>query len=140
MPNRSLPPPDLLLSHATPPPVASARSLVAKGNATKPAARYHGTVQVDKLSAWLTDVADVYIGLAGTLKAFDAFARRFAETAADDAETRSTIFGEAEAALASVSTVDVDQIAKATVYIKIMKKVIANGSSYIADEIGRIQK
>ena len=46
----------------------------------------------------------------------------------------------AEAALASVSTVDVDQIAKATVYIKIMKKVIDNGSSYIADEMGRIQK
>ena len=50
-----------------------------QGNGTKPAARYRGEVQVDKLSAWLTDVADIYIGLAGTLKVFDALARRFAD-------------------------------------------------------------
>ena len=114
-----------------------ARARGEQGNGTKPAARYRGEVQVDKLSAWLTDVADIYIGLAGTLKVFDALARRFAD---GDDGAKTAALAEAEAALAAIDGADADQTAKATVYVKAMRKLVTAGAAYVDEEVGRINK
>ena len=94
-------------------------------------------MQVDKLSAWLTDVADIYIGLVGTLKVFDARARRFAD---GDDGAKTAALAEAEAALAAIDGADADQTAKATVYVKAMRKLVTAGAAYVDEEVGRINK
>ena len=95
-------------------------------------------MKVDKLAAWLTEVADIYIGLPGTLKVFDGLARQYADAA--DGDARARLLAESEAALAAIDSADTDQIGKATVYIKIMRKFEQTGASYVDDEVGRINK
>ena len=47
---------------------------------------------------------------------------------------------EAEAALAAIDSADADQTAKATVYVKAMRKLVAAGAAYVDEEVGRINK
>ncbi|KAJ8956080.1 hypothetical protein NQ318_016532 [Aromia moschata] len=87
----------------------------------------------ESLKKFIRDHTNIYLGLAGCLEAFDKLAMKF--IAASDKEA---VLKQTEDEAKQISNEREKSIA--TTYIKFMKKVIENGTSFISQEEKRLNK
>ena len=156
-------------------PAATAAAAAAAGQppVTSPGAAaplvYGGRVDKDALTQWLSEETGLYIGLPGTLEAFDALASGFLAPACvemggeadggeggltrggDRAGWRGTVegrgrYGRAEAALAALrvaaaegSDAAAEEVGAAKAYVRIMSKVLQQGPAFVKREAKRVK-
>ena len=79
--------------------------------------------------------ANLWIGRPGCLESFDAFAQEFMKA---EPTGRSDVVKRGEAVVATLETTADKN--SATVYLKVMEKVLATGDEYITKETARVNK
>ena len=104
-----------------------------KGNVATPI-EYDGDKSADDLTRFVKQQAGLWIGLPGCLERFDVLASRFASASGDE---RSGIVAEATTALESV--VDDEEKKTASIYVKLMGKIVDKGVEYVDSERKRVK-
>lgn len=92
--------------------------------------------KADNLKSWIKRHAGIYLPLPGCLEDFDKLADRLM-TATSPGE-KGQIMAEAEKALLALE--ESDKSKKADVYVKIMRKVSAEGEAFVKTEKSRVKK
>ncbi|XP_042297324.1 endoplasmic reticulum resident protein 29 [Sceloporus undulatus] len=95
---------------------------------------YSGQVTASALQRWLKS-RGIYMGMPGCLKAFDALANTFV-SAAQEAE-RQALLEEGQRQLEAAKE---GERKSAEQYLKIMRKILAQGDQFTANEVSRISK
>lgn len=108
--------------------------LFKKGAPTDAPVEFTGDVTETALLAFLKAETGLYIGLPGNIESMDKLAQGFLSADTTSAKER---LASAEAALDAVSSAEKDSARK---YVKIMKRVIDMGASYIEQETQRVKK
>eukprot|EP00457_Paulinella_chromatophora_P012292 gb/GEZN01012491.1/.p1 GENE.gb/GEZN01012491.1/~~gb/GEZN01012491.1/.p1 ORF type:complete len:244 (+),score=51.73 gb/GEZN01012491.1/:149-880(+) len=106
-----------------------------KGAGTKNPTIYDGAAKEMEMARWLMDKAGIYIGLPGQLQDFDVLAKGFVNKGAEE---QAEMVKQSEALLAGTKNSEEQDYGK--FYVRVMKKIVAEGKDFLKTEEERIKR
>ncbi|XP_072043983.1 endoplasmic reticulum resident protein 29-like [Amphiura filiformis] len=97
---------------------------------------YEGEIKDEDILRFVSHHSKLWIGLENCLQEFDQLVKRLLGSTSD--EEKSGIIQEAEEALQKLEKDDDKN--NADIYVKLMKKIVQKGNSFVKDEYDRVKK